>query len=87
MLVLMTSSAQSWGKMFATDDGGKNWLELPNPPIGAPIQFFPDSTGWLVGGVHGDQLFRTQDGGQTWVQKVIPLPEGVRPYSKPEVWD
>lgn len=79
-----SNTAHSNGDLFATADGGQTWAPLPSPPIGGEIQFFPDSSGWLEGGVNGNQLYRTLDGGQTWVQKVMPLPAGITPYSKPE---
>jgi hypothetical protein len=84
MLQVASNTAHSHGDLFATADGGQTWVPLPSPPISGEIQFFPDSTGWLEGGVHGDQFYRTLDGGQTWVQRILPLPAGVIPYSKPE---
>ncbi|MBV9758993.1 MAG: hypothetical protein JO340_00370 [Acidobacteriaceae bacterium] len=84
LTLLATSSAWSRGQLFATEDGGKTWLALPDPPIFGNIQFLSHSTGWLMGGVHGDELYRTPDGGHTWVRKTAELPDGVIPYSVPE---
>ncbi len=80
----MSSSAWSRGALFVTADGGKTWSALPNPPIGGTIQFLSTSTGWVVGGALGDELYRTQDGGRTWERKIPLLPEQVRPYTVPD---
>lgn len=80
----MSGSAYSKGELFATEDGGRTWNALPDPPIAGKIQFVSASTGWLVGGVHGDELYRTQDSGQNWVRKVIELPDQVHPYVVPD---
>ena len=52
----MSGSAYSIGDLFVTEDGGNSWIALPRPPIFGEIKFFPDSTGWLVGGVNSDEL-------------------------------
>ncbi|MBV9758991.1 MAG: DUF1906 domain-containing protein [Acidobacteriaceae bacterium] len=79
----MSGSAYSKGELFTTEDGGRTWSALSSPPIAGPIQFVSQSTGWLMGGVHGDELYGTQDGGKVWTQKIIPVPENVHPYLIP----
>ena len=79
----MSGSAYREGELFVTGDAGKTWSKLPTPPIGGKIQFVSQSTGWIFGGVHGDELYRTRDGGQTWLRTVIPLPDEVHPYTVP----
>ena len=82
----MNNTAHSLSDLFVTKDAGKTWGHLPRPPIAGQIQFFPDSVGWLFGGVNQNELYKTTDGGQTWAQKVMPLPKGLHPYAIQEEW-
>jgi photosystem II stability/assembly factor-like uncharacterized protein len=84
LMLLASSSASSHGELFSTQDGGKTWSARPDPPIFGKIQFVSASTGWLVGGVHGDELYQTHDGGQNWIRKAIELPDQVHPYVVPD---
>jgi len=67
LLHVRSNSAFSWGLLLTTDDGGKNWRELPG---GAPIAdvpvFVTPKDGWLSGIGGGGGTFRTRDGGRTW---------------------
>jgi hypothetical protein len=61
----------SYGELFKTTNGGKNWrLENTNSNqayIGS-IWFNNETTGWCVGG--GDKLLYTKNGGQTGVNQI-----------------
>jgi photosystem II stability/assembly factor-like uncharacterized protein len=65
LLPAQSSSALSWGLLLATDDGGKNWKELPQAPVAARPAFVTALEGWLAGpGWAG--IYRTRDGGKSW---------------------
>ncbi len=81
LMDIQGNSALSSGNLFVTDDGGTTWSALPQAPVAGKIQFFPAATGWLVGGVHEDELYRTRDGGSTWARNVMVLPKRVQPYT------
>jgi len=69
-----TSVAFSSGKMLATEDGGMNWKELPDPPAASAFRFHTPVDGWMAGGAGGGDLWVTQDGGQTWQAKSVSPP-------------
>jgi len=72
VLRLPSSSNFSRGALLATSDGGVTWNSLPQPPISDAIRFISPSTGWIAGGVAGDQLYVTRDGGYHWQQQSLP---------------
>lgn len=62
----VSSSAFSWGRLLATNDGGETWHDLSRTPIaGRPI-FTTIQDGWLSGNAGGGGVVRTHDGGATW---------------------
>jgi photosystem II stability/assembly factor-like uncharacterized protein len=65
LLPAASGSGLNWGLLLATDDGGKNWKELPQAPVAARPFFVTSLAGWLAGpGWAG--IYRTLDGGKTW---------------------
>jgi photosystem II stability/assembly factor-like uncharacterized protein len=70
-LKLQSSSNFSFGRLFATQDGGRTWQER-SLPLGEPVNFLDSYQGWTVGGPKGDQIFYTQDGGFTWNIPTLP---------------
>lgn len=69
MLKQMSGSNFCRGILLSTNDGGKNWHELPVPPIGDEINFVSENVGWLTGGATGDKIFLTRDGGRSWAEQ------------------
>jgi photosystem II stability/assembly factor-like uncharacterized protein len=55
----------STGALFATNDGGITWSELPAPAFGR-IKFVSPEVGYFVGGPANTKLFVTSDGGGSW---------------------
>lgn len=87
-----TSVGFSTGWVLATDDGGKSWTQLPDPPIAERPSFATPSTGFLAGGAGGDWLYVTHDAGKTWQEQNIPPPKSVigathPTYDRPEFQD
>jgi photosystem II stability/assembly factor-like uncharacterized protein len=70
---LGTGASTSAGLLFRTADGGVTWTSSSLPAFGG-IAFQSTSTGWLAGGVLGDQLWLTGNGGATWSQVSYPTP-------------
>lgn len=66
MLKVSSSSNFSRGVLLATADGGHNWKRLPDPPAAGTVQFASATSGRLVGGPDGTQVYVTEDGGMTW---------------------
>ena len=62
---MSSGSSFSIGMLYVTDDGGQNW-QRRRIPLGEPVAFASNTTGWTAGGAAGDELYRTQDGGQSW---------------------
>jgi photosystem II stability/assembly factor-like uncharacterized protein len=60
-----TSSNFNIGVILRTEDGGTTWQES-SAPLGEPVRFLNESTGFMAGGLHDQILYRTSDGGQTW---------------------
>ena len=65
----------AWGRdgplLFRTDDGGRSWEAIDQPPPNVSIHtsgdrafFLTPQTGWSWGNVRG--MTTTQDGGRTW---------------------
>jgi photosystem II stability/assembly factor-like uncharacterized protein len=55
------------GRIFASDDDGASWRELPSPYDGSFYGILPlDGDTLLAFGLRGN-LFRSEDGGMTWV--------------------
>lgn len=78
-------AAGDGGMIYRTDDGGKNWAELPGAvvPNGIVdvnrIEFVDTRTGWMLGEMRSRDtnetqtvLLSTTDGGQIWQQQVLP---------------
>ncbi len=65
LVPLTTSSNFSRGRLFATEDGGATWTELPAPGAGA-LYFLDARNGWMYTDGGPPSLFRTEDGGRTW---------------------
>lgn len=61
-----SSSAFSWGRLLATNDGGETWQELSRTPIADRPTFTTVKDGWISGNAGGGGVFRTHDGGLTW---------------------
>lgn len=61
-----SSSAFSWGRLLATNDGGETWQELSDTPVADRPTFTTLKDGWIVGNLGGCGVLRTRDGGITW---------------------
>lgn len=55
---------------FASDNLGKTWTEIPNPP--GPFSFVTRDLGFST---DGTRAFRTDDGGRTWTQDSLEWPQ------------
>ena len=77
----MTSSNFNIGKLFHTSDGGSTWQEK-SLPTGGEIFFRSETTGFVVGGIQDQQLFKTTDGGNSW-DLFDPSPTDISQISKP----
>ena len=60
-----TSSAFNMGRLWATQDGGNTWHELPQPPLGEPVHFANATDGWKDGDP-ASGVYHSRDGGNTW---------------------
>ena len=78
VLKLQSSSNFSFGRLFATQDGGRTWQER-SLPLGEPVTFLDPYRGWTAGGPKGDQIFHTEDGGFTWQIPNLPQVDSVSP--------
>lgn len=63
--------------LYSTDNGGINWLRLPDPPtdVAASVTFRQPSEGWI--GSRGDPLphvYASGDGGRSWNRHDLPIP-------------
>jgi photosystem II stability/assembly factor-like uncharacterized protein len=67
------SAATDAGELFGSSDGGATWVSR-EIPIGDPVRFFKKdiTTGFVSGGVAGDQLYKTSDGAVSWVRETLP---------------
>jgi photosystem II stability/assembly factor-like uncharacterized protein len=63
-LKLHSGNNFSFGRLLATNDGGRTWQER-DLPLGEPVVFQDALHGWTAGGP-GDQVFYTEDGGESW---------------------
>ncbi len=61
-----SSSNFSFGRLYATQNGGETWAELARPPAAGQLKFASQSRGWLLGGADGRALYQTIDGGKSW---------------------
>jgi photosystem II stability/assembly factor-like uncharacterized protein len=62
---LATGLNFSQGLLFKTEDGGATWSQL-TIPLGEPVRFVTEETGWTAGGPTNSELYVTRDGGRTW---------------------
>ncbi len=74
LLTRSSSSAASRAFLFQTSDGGHDWMQLPDPPVNGSMRFLSPQTGWLCGGVQGDELYVTRNAGQTWSSRTFLTP-------------
>lgn len=59
--------------LFASDDGGATWEEIPADATGAvDVAFAPDRPGRVYAALRDFGLIRSEDGGRVWEQ--VPLP-------------
>jgi photosystem II stability/assembly factor-like uncharacterized protein len=73
-------AAGHWGAIFATTDGGENWiLQRDERKADLPILsiWFKDAQNGYAAGIWSTFL-RTQDGGKTWNPITIPAPPGAK---------
>jgi photosystem II stability/assembly factor-like uncharacterized protein len=63
-LKLHSGSNFSFGRLLATEDGGRTWQER-ELPLGEPVIFQDAGHGWTAGGPL-DQVYYTDDGGESW---------------------
>jgi photosystem II stability/assembly factor-like uncharacterized protein len=75
LLAAVTSPNFSWAYLFRTTDGGQTW-GLAQAPFDGRLSFIDSLTGWIVGGLSGEQLAVTHDGGSTWTPESIGAPFG-----------
>jgi photosystem II stability/assembly factor-like uncharacterized protein len=75
LLTAVTSPNFSSADLYRTTDGGQTWAEV-RAPFAGRLSFIDSLTGWIVGGVSGEQLAVTHDGGSTWTQESIGAPFG-----------
>jgi photosystem II stability/assembly factor-like uncharacterized protein len=71
----VSSSNFSFGRLYATTDGGQSWTAR-EAPLGDPITFVDSKTGWTAGGPAGDRLYVTRDAGTTWKRQQVQPPTG-----------
>jgi photosystem II stability/assembly factor-like uncharacterized protein len=71
----VSSSNFSFGRLYRTTDGGRSWSAL-EAPLGDPVTFIDQQTGWTAGGPTGDGLFVTRDAGHTWKRQQVQPPSG-----------
>jgi photosystem II stability/assembly factor-like uncharacterized protein len=64
-LKLHSGSNFSFGRLLATEDGGRTWQER-ELPLGEPVVFQDALRGWIAGGPQ-DQVYFTEDGGESWI--------------------
>jgi photosystem II stability/assembly factor-like uncharacterized protein len=72
----VSSSNFSFGRLYRTSDGGRSWSAL-EAPLGDPVTFIDQQTGWTAGGPAGDRLFVTRDAGRSWKRQQVQPPSGV----------
>lgn len=75
-LRLQSGSNFSRGALYGTKDGGVTWTVL-SVPIGDPVGFLDEGTGWTAGGAAGDEFYVTRDGGNTWQREGVTPPAGL----------
>jgi photosystem II stability/assembly factor-like uncharacterized protein len=72
--------------LLTTNDGGRSWKQLPEPPGPGPMQFTSRNDGWMIGASPGqegipinesDALWVTHDGGSSWKQVAVPVPDAL----------
>jgi photosystem II stability/assembly factor-like uncharacterized protein len=78
ILKVNRSTAVSFGIMFSTQDGGRTWEQLPEPPIAESFRFVSPVKGWIAGGPNLD-LYVTNDAGNSWRLVSVPKPNQVGP--------
>jgi photosystem II stability/assembly factor-like uncharacterized protein len=60
-------------RLYATDDAGDSWQQLPDPPAGAYMfAFRRTSEAWLAS-IGAPRVYRSIDGGLTWQPRDIPV--------------
>ena len=64
-LKLHSGSNFSFGRLLATEDGGRTW-QVRELPLGEPVVFQDALRGWTAGGPR-DQVYITEDGGESWI--------------------
>jgi hypothetical protein len=78
ILKVSRSTAVSFGVMFRSEDGGKTWKQLPQPPLAEPFRFVTAKDGWLAGGPE-NQLYVTRDAGNSWQSVSLRKPNQIGP--------
>jgi photosystem II stability/assembly factor-like uncharacterized protein len=61
-----TSAAFSVGVLLRTEDGGRTWERLPQPPAAGRILFIDGERGFMAGDPVAEKLYATEDGGRSW---------------------
>ena len=76
ILKVNRSTAVSFGVLIRTEDGGKTWTQLDEPPIAGRFHFTTATTGWMAGGPD-HALYVTRDGGKSWQIGTLPDPKQI----------
>ncbi len=68
----LTGGPAAGGILLGTENGGRSWIRLPNPPAGTQSELWlvTPSLGFDLTGKHGSSLglWATHDGGRDWSQ-------------------
>jgi photosystem II stability/assembly factor-like uncharacterized protein len=76
ILKVNRSTAVSFGVTPRTEDGGKTWSSIQQPPIAESPRFTSANVGWLAGGPN-HELYVSRNAGNSWETVSLPEPSGI----------